>query len=399
MIAEYYPRRRDPALGIWAHRQALAARAAGAEVRVLVLERPVPPAAVVAPARSGDLAPLRRSVRELAAQPRRERREGLQVQYVRFLAPPRTRSYAAWERWARRPLEAALERLEAESGVDLVHAHYALPAGGAAEGFCASRGKPLVVSVHGGEVLGRVLSAPTARARVGAILRGVAAVLCNGRATLARAAGLAGSEENMRVVHLGAAAPASNARKHDPPAIATLGNVIARKRHEDVLLALARVPEARWRVIGDGPELPRLRALADRLGLGDRVHWLGRMDPDAALAELPRCALMAMPSVDEAFGVAYVEALACGVPAIGCRGEDGPEEIASVADGMVLVPPRDPAALAAAMASLLEEPTRLRELGDAARRSAEEHFCWERCGQATVRAYADALAAAPRPPA
>ena len=54
---------------------------------------------------------------------------------------------------------------------------------------------------------------------------------------------------------------------------------------------------------------------------------------------------MALPSVDEAFGVAYVEALACGVPAIGCAGEGGPEEIAALGEGMLLVPPRDPDAL------------------------------------------------------
>jgi len=47
VVAEYYPRRRDPVLGVWAHRQALAARDAGAEVRVLALERPLPSTAAV----------------------------------------------------------------------------------------------------------------------------------------------------------------------------------------------------------------------------------------------------------------------------------------------------------------------------------------------------------------
>ena len=47
VVAEYYPRRRDPVLGVWAHRQALAARDAGAEVHVLALERPVPSAAAL----------------------------------------------------------------------------------------------------------------------------------------------------------------------------------------------------------------------------------------------------------------------------------------------------------------------------------------------------------------
>ncbi len=62
-----------------------------------------------------------------------------------------------------------------------------------------------------------------------------------------------------------------------------------------------------------------------------------------------------MPSVDEAFGVAYIEAMAGGVPAIGCRGEDGPEEIAAAGGGIVLVPARDVRALADRIDALLAD--------------------------------------------
>src|SRR5512134_2749768 len=106
VVAEYYPRRRDPVLGVWAHEQALAAREAGADVRVLALERPIPPAAALrSPARAV------RALRAVASQPRREVRDGVEIEYVRFLAPPRGRSYVHWDRWARRPLERALARL------------------------------------------------------------------------------------------------------------------------------------------------------------------------------------------------------------------------------------------------------------------------------------------------
>ena len=84
VVAEYYPRRRDPVLGIWAHRQAVAARDAGAEVKVLVLERPVPPAAS-----------LRRpwklpgAVAGIARQSKRDELDGIEVRYVRFVAGDR----------------------------------------------------------------------------------------------------------------------------------------------------------------------------------------------------------------------------------------------------------------------------------------------------------------------
>jgi glycosyltransferase involved in cell wall biosynthesis len=97
---------------------------------------------------------------------------------------------------------------------------------------------------------------------------------------------------------------------------------------------------------------------------------------------------MALPSEDEAFGVAYIEALAHGVPAIGCAGESGPDEIAELGTGsMLLVPPRDPAALAAAVERAFADAT----LPTKARATAAEHFTWERCGAETVAAYEAAL--------
>src|SRR5881397_1473633 len=120
VVAEYYPRAADPVLGVWAHRQALAARAAGADVRVLVLHRPIPSKAAIA---TGDrralLAPLR--------QPLRTTLDGLAVTYVPFLAPPRPRSYGSWGAWAAPALAVALRRLRRRFRFDLVHAHYAAP--------------------------------------------------------------------------------------------------------------------------------------------------------------------------------------------------------------------------------------------------------------------------------
>jgi teichuronic acid biosynthesis glycosyltransferase TuaC len=83
--------------------------------------------------------------------------------------------------------------------------------------------------------------------------------------------------------------------------------------------------------------------------------------------------------------------MAGGVPAIGCRGEAGPEEIAASGGGMRLVPPADPEALAAELRTLLAERRWRRELGVAARANVAAHFTWEACGRATVAAYAEAL--------
>ena len=98
-----------------------------------------------------------------------------------------------------------------------------------------------------------------------------------------------------------------------------------------------------------------------------------------------------MPGVEEPFGVAFVEAMAAGLPAIGARGEGGPEDIAAAGPGLVLVPPDDHAALAGAIERLLGDPDELAALGARGPRDGRARFSWARCGAATVAAYERAL--------
>jgi teichuronic acid biosynthesis glycosyltransferase TuaC len=383
VVAEYYPRRRDPVLGIWAHRQALAAREAGADVRVLVLERPVPPSeALKRPWR------LPGAVAGIARQPSRDTLDDIDVRYVRFVAGTRSRSYADWHEHAAGPLAQALGELREEWQFDVIHAHYALPAGGAALPFAREHGIPVVISIHGGDLLGPLMQNEQARAVVAQTIGAAAETLCNSRATLTGVADLIGDEERLRVVYLGADPPDDPPPKRTRPTVATLAHVIPRKRHVDVAEAMQTMEDLDWLVIGAGPELPNLKRAAERLGLAGRAHFVGAMAPEKALRQLATAHVMAMPSEDEAFGVAYVEALACGVPAIGLATEGGPAEIASLGPGMLLVPPRDPQALAGAIRAALGD----HELPSQARRTAAAHFSWQRCGRDTVAAYRDALA-------
>ncbi len=80
--------------------------------------------------------------------------------------------------------------------------------------------------------------------------------------------------------------------------------------------------------------------------------------------------------------------MAAGLPAIGCAGEPGPEEIVRSGGGMRLVPPGDVPALRTAIEECLRDRV---PLGAAARETVERGFTWKRCGAATVAAYEDAL--------
>jgi teichuronic acid biosynthesis glycosyltransferase TuaC len=382
VVAEYYPRAADPVGGVWAHRQALAARKAGAEVRVLVLYRPIPPLSAV---RSWQIGRAWSAIR----QPRRAELDGLTIDYVRYLSPPRPWSYRSWGAWAAPLLARAIGRVRADFSFDLVHAHYAVPAGDAVRR--AAPDTPLVVSVHGHDVQGPGAGA----APVPETLARARLVLANSAGTARRCAEL--GARATRVVHLGADLPPQSARHPHTPTLVTVGHLAARKRHADVISALSilrdKHPRLRYVIIGEGPERARLQTLAASLGVADRVQLRGQLPNDRATAAAHAGSLFVMPSVNEAFGVAYVEAMAGGVPAIGARGEDGPEEIAAVGGGIELVPALDVRSLADRIDALLRDGRNLDALGRAARDTVVREFTWEKCGADTVAAYQEAIGA------
>jgi glycosyltransferase involved in cell wall biosynthesis len=121
------------------------------------------------------------------------------------------------------------------------------------------------------------------------------------------------------------------------------------------------------------------------------VTFTGELPHDAAIRQAQAATAFVLPSIDEAFGVAYVEAMAGGVPAVGCMQEPGPEEISRLGNGMLLVPPADPERLAARLDDLLADERERRRIGDDARATVLRHFTWDACGTATVQAYEDAL--------
>jgi glycosyltransferase involved in cell wall biosynthesis len=201
--------------------------------------------------------------------------------------------------------------------------------------------------------------------------------------------------ERTRVVRLGADLPTALGPPSRVPTIVSVGHLVARKRHADVLRAMwllrGRLPALRYLVIGDGPERGALETLARDLGLAEQVEFAGQLPHFEALARMRHAHVFVLPSTDEAFGVAYIEAMAGGMPAIGALGEPGPAEITGAGDGMVLVPPGDPEVLAGTIEDLLADPRRLAALGALARATVERAFSWRACGQATIAAYEDAL--------
>jgi teichuronic acid biosynthesis glycosyltransferase TuaC len=398
VVAEYYPRPSDPAWGIWAHRQAIGALERGVDVHTLAFERPLPPLRAL---RRLDTELLGEWIARVRRPPGDGILDGVPVRYVRFLSPPRPLSYASWGRWAARPLARALDRLWSEAPLDLIHAHYAVPAGDAVLSWFASRGRrvPLVVSVHGGDLSYAAARSARGRATVARVLRSADAVVANSDVTRRGIDALTGPLARLQVIHPGADLPPAAGERHRQPTLVTVAHLEPHKNQASVIRALAalagRHPRLRYELIGKGPDRENLEELAGSLGVASRVSFRGPLSHDAALAELGRCHVHVMPSIHDAFGVAHVEAMAAGLPAIGGEGT-GAEDIARAGEGMVLVPPGDLTALARAIERLVADESERSRLGQAARRTAAEHFSWAANADETVALYREILTARTR---
>ncbi len=169
------------------------------------------------------------------------------------------------------------------------------------------------------------------------------------------------------------------------PMLLTVGRLVPRKGVDTVLRALPRiamsVPEVQYVVAGTGPNRSRLERLALQKGVRDRVHFVGHVADDALPSYYSAADLFVMPAREappdvEGFGLVFLEANACGTPAVGARSGGIPDAIVDGETGL-LVPPSTPTALASALASLLHAPERLATLGRQGRTRTLRTANWE----------------------
>jgi glycosyltransferase involved in cell wall biosynthesis len=191
----------------------------------------------------------------------------------------------------------------------------------------------------------------------------------------------------------------------DALVIAVIANLVSYKGHRDLLDALALVKEPMpkeqmpkpWLVLaigrddGMGAELKRHAAARN---LASNIRWLG--ERPAADQLLAAGDIFVLPSHQEGFSNALLEAMAANLAVIATAVGGNLDAIVDNESG-ILVPPRDPSALAAALARLASDPDIRRRYGDAARRRVEQRFALERCVDRYERLYRAMCEPDPRP--
>jgi len=162
---------------------------------------------------------------------------------------------------------------------------------------------------------------------------------------------------------------------HRRPVVLSVARMYPRKRLQDLLHAAAvlrtRIPDVQVRIVGQGPEYPGLVRLHGELGLGESVILLGDVSRERLAAEYVGADVFCLPSVQEGFGIVFLEAMAAGLAVVACRAAAVPEVVRDGETG-VLAPPRDPEALAGALGGLLRNPGRAHTLGEEGRRRVTE---------------------------
>jgi glycosyltransferase involved in cell wall biosynthesis len=294
-----------------------------------------------------------------------------------------------------------LRRLDRHSGYDILHAHSSR-AGGLVRAALPRRGRVIYTPNCFGFTTGfsgarRLVY----RALEQALVPRTGRIVATCEWERAEAARLVGAAHRTEVIPNGV--PRCGDADRDPSLVAfkddrPLAGMVATLRPQKDPLTLVRAtaamaagsdPPGRVAIVGNGPLAGEVDAEINRLAIGDHVRRFAFERPvEAYLRVLD---LFVLPSLWEAFPIASLEAMACGVPVLATRVGGVDEQVVDDVTGRV-IPPADPAALAAALEGALTDGDRLRRWGEAARLRVLERYTIELVAEQTARLYSTAMA-------
>jgi teichuronic acid biosynthesis glycosyltransferase TuaC len=310
----------------------------------------------------------------------RETRHGLEVFHPRYPVIPKLgMSVSPWLLYhATLPMIGRLCVTQARP--DAIDAHYMYPDGVAATWLGKRLGLPVVITARGTDV-NLIPRHRVPRLLIQRAIRDAAALVAVSGALKQALVELGAPPDKVTVLRNGVEttlfrppddrAAARAALGLTGPALISVGLLIERKGHHRTIEAMASLPGYSLLIVGEGPERPRLIALIERLGLGDRVRLLGPC-PHAKLPALYGAAdALVLASSREGWANVLLEAMACGTPVIASNIWGNPEVVRSPAAGLITASNTAEAIAAAARQLFADPPDR------AATRAYAEQFSWD----------------------
>jgi glycosyltransferase involved in cell wall biosynthesis len=306
----------------------------------------------------------------------------------------RTPEYA---RPASTPVTPAWVRLLGAAGADLLHFHMPNPFGEIA--YLASRTwVPMVVSYHA-DIVGRQAAIPLFSPLQNRFLREAERIVVSSPRILETSKTLAPHRDRAVVIPFGVdpnywgSRPAQTDRlreRHGSRVVLFLGRLAHYKGLDVLIEAMGRV-SAKLLIVGDGPRRPALEAAVQSNLPRHKVEFVGEITVEERAAYYHAADVFVLPSTSraEAFGIAMLEAMACGTPAISTEVGTGTSWVNVSGETGVVVPPGDPGALSGAIKALFGDDRLRKRLGEAAALRVSEHFTKERMLQSLASLYSE----------
>lgn len=388
IISSLYPKSYDPVLGCFVRREVAAIRRMGVDVVGVISPIPLSPRI------------LRRNPRWRSyglEKTEVEDRGGLRVLQPRVPILPGGFAFPLYGRLHAPAIRKAAAGLISESPVDLIHAHAAHPDGTVALGLAQATKVPVVLTIHGQDLLRSFRRGRAARRVIRrSIARSARVILVSSR--LRRVAQEEGLEGRFEIIPHGISPeslPDSNLhgklralRSKAGRIVLSVGALSGLKGQEWVLRALG--PGDEYWIVGDGPEKSRLKALSRSLGIEGRVRFFGAVDPSKVSTFMSAADVFALPSIGEAFGIVFLEAMRAGIPVVACRGE-GESALLRHEETALLVQPSSAEAVSEALRRLDEDPELAGRLVSRAGNLVKRNFSMDLQCRKIVGVYEDVL--------
>lgn len=325
--------------------------------------------------------------------------EFAEVAQATYVSIPRNWLWRVTQWHHDRRVGAAIDKIASSLKPDLIHAHTEGEAAAAVQ--AAGRlGIAAVVTLHGINPSPRYFGSASRRGYFRRALRAASRVVLVGNPLRQFFLDIAGDDENFCVVPNGVKFPTQSPTRRIASEATSVRFISVSNLHEgkgiDITLdALAAIrargfEEWDYTVVGDGLQRAPLIARANELGLADKVRFLGRQPHDQVIRLLDAADVFVLPSYREAFGVAYLEAMAAGLVTIGVA-DQGPSAFITDGETGFQVPPRDSAALSELLFTITKDHDAMRRVAEAGREHARGSFSWELHADRLIGVYRDVL--------
>lgn len=316
-----------------------------------------------------------------AQTPSFEFRYGVDIYHPRYFLPPKVGMNVAPYSLARAALPTIKKLINSGFDFDLIDAHYYYPDGIAASFIAKALGKPFVVTARGTD-LNLIPEYERPRKLILETAERASASIGVCKALMHRLAELGANTAKLHTLRNGVDLERFKpidrklARQHlglpeDQQIFISVGHLVERKGHHIAIEAMVKLSESLLLIAGAGPELGRLKQLAEQLGVTDRVRFLGQIANDQLSAWYSAADVLFLCSSREGWANVLLESMACGTPVVATSIWGTPEVVSSPSAGRLMLD-RSANALSNSVSDLLEDLPSAKDV-----RKHAENFAWE----------------------